>query len=84
MLLLICGLIPLGLGALMPFLKIGRRGIRMAYVLAATLITSALAGYAVFSGREYSLSLFRVTDDLVCRLQLDGAGRVYLALIAFL
>lgn len=84
MLLLICGLVPICLGALLPFLKIKSRNMRMCYVFISTLITSAFAGYLVFSGKDYALQLFRVTDSLTCHLRLDGAGKVYLSLAALL
>jgi len=84
MLLLICGLMPLILGALLPVLKIHNRKLRMTYVFLSVLFTSVFAGYLVFSGEEYSLELFRVTDEFICSLSLDGAGRVYLALAALL
>ncbi|MBE5787353.1 MAG: proton-conducting membrane transporter [Clostridiales bacterium] len=82
--LLICGLVPLCLGALLPILNIKNRKLRMIYVFISTLITSVYAGHLLLSEQVYSLELFRVTDQLVCRLQLDGAGKIYLGLAALL
>ena len=50
MLLIICALLPLLLGGALPFLQLKKRKARMGYVLAATLLTSVLALYMVFSG----------------------------------
>ena len=84
MLLLICGLTPLILGGALPFLKIRQRRGRMIYVVAGTLLTSLLCAFLIFSEKEYTLELFRVTDLLTCRLRLDGAGKVFLAVAALL
>lgn len=84
MLILLCGFVPLILGGLLPFLKIGSRKLRMSYVFLSTLATSALAGWIIFSGESYHLELFRITNQFVCALHLDGAGKVYLGLAALL
>lgn len=84
MLLLICALFPILLGGALPFLCIHSRRLRMGYVLAATLLTSFFALYLVLWGGETRLELFRLTDDFVCALSLDSAGRVYLAVAALL
>lgn len=84
MLLLICALLPILMGGALPFLRVRSRRLRMGYVLAVTLLTSLFALCLVFWGGEERLELFRLTDDFVCALCLDGAGRVYLAVAALL
>lgn len=84
MLLIICALLPLLLGGALPFLQLKKRKARMGYVLAATLLTSVLALYMVFSGWEGRIELFRLTDRMILALQMDGAGRIYLGLAALL
>lgn len=84
MLLLICALLPVVLGGALPFLKIHRRKIRMAYVFFATLITSVLAAFLIASPENAYIELFRITDTLVCALELDAAGKIYLGVAALL
>ncbi|MBQ9263077.1 MAG: proton-conducting membrane transporter [Clostridia bacterium] len=84
MLLLVCALLPLVLGAALPGLHIRRRGARMAYVLLSTCLTSALALYLIVNGGGERIEIFHLTDTLTCTLTLDGAGKVYLALAAVL
>ena len=84
MLLLICALLPVVLGGALPFLRIEKRELRMAYVFIATLATSVLAFFLIFSGQEMELELFRITDTFVCGLRLDNAGKIYLGVAALL
>ena len=84
MLLLICALTPLLLGGALPFLRIRKRSGRMIYVMAAACLTSVLTGYVIISGYTGAIELFRLSDQFICALRLDGAGRVYLGLAALL
>lgn len=84
MLLLICALLPVVLGGAMPLLRIKNRKLRMTYVFLTTLATSVLAGYIILTNADTDLELFRITDQFVCALHLDGAGKVYLGIAALL
>ena len=85
MLLLICALVPTVLGGLLPFLRSKRRGLRMAYALAAACLTSGLAMYLLITGQgAEAYELFRLSDAFRFVLRLDGAGKVYLTLAAAL
>ena len=82
MLLLLSALIPALMGVMTPLFK--KRGLRMAWVMLATLGASVLAGYVILRGGEERMELFRVTERFVCALRLDGAGKVYLSIAAVL
>ncbi len=85
MLLLICALIPTVLGGLLPFLRIRRRGLRMAYALLTVCLTSGLALYLLITGGgEAEYELFRLSGAFRFLLRLDGAGKVYLGVASVL
>ena len=82
--LLICALVPVILGGALPFLRIRNRNARMAYTLAATCVTSVLAGMILFGGAVERYKLFRLSEAFVCAFRLDGAGKTYLGVAAAL
>ena len=82
MLLLICGLLPLALAVILRFIP-GRRTKEICAV-AFSFLTSGVIGYALLFGGDQSAELFRLSEQFVCALRLDGAGKVYLGLAAML
>ena len=75
--------LPLIAGALLPALRL-KQGARLAYMLGVTLVTSALVGVLLFSPEVERLDLIRFNEFLVVSLHLDGMGKVFAALAAFL
>lgn len=84
MILLAAILLPILGGALLPVLRPESPRARGSYVLGLTLLTSALMAYALLSGLEQRLDLIRFNEYLLVSLRLDGAGRVFAALVAIL
>ena len=85
MLLLICGLLPVVLGGLLPFLRIKSRNARMAYALLSSCAVSAFLLYLILTDRgKKALELIRFSDAFRFYLRLDGAGKVYLTVAAVL
>ena len=85
MLLLICGLLPVLLGAALPFLRKKSRTVRMVYAMLSSCAVSGLLLYLIFAEQgESALELIRFSDAFRLSLRLDGAGRVYLAVAAVL
>ncbi len=82
MLLLICGLLPLALAVILRFIP--GRGTKEICAVAFSFLTSAVIGYALLFGGDQSAELFRLSEQFVCALRLDGAGKVYLGLAAML
>ena len=73
------------LGALILFVwRPKERRVRNAYTLVLTLAVSALVAWAVFTPGTHALTVLRVTDVLTLSLRLDGLGRVFGGLVAFL
>ncbi len=85
MLLLICGLLPVVLGGLLPFLRIKSRNARMVYAMLSCCAASGLLLYLIFTdtGKD-ALELIRFSDIFRFSLRLDGAGKVYLGVAAVL
>ncbi len=52
--------------------------------MALTLAASAFAFAAVFTAGDHAVTLLRVTETLTFSLKLDGLGRVFAGLVAFL
>ncbi len=85
MLLLICGLLPVVLGGLLPFLRIKSRTVRMAYAMLSSCAVSGLLFCLIFTEQgENALELIRFSDDFRFSLRLDGAAKVYLGVAAAL
>ncbi len=85
MLLLICGLLPVVLGGLLPFLRIKSRTVRMVYAVLSSCAVSAFLLYLIFAETgEKALELIRFSDAFRFSLRLDGAGKVYLTAAAVL
>lgn len=82
--LLICALLPVALGGLISLLRNAKRGLRMTVALLSACLTSAFVGYLAFTDGGERYELFRLTDQFVFALRLDGAGRVYIGLAAAL
>jgi multicomponent Na+:H+ antiporter subunit D len=76
-------LLPLAAGVLLAILPLKRRA-REVYVGAVTLLTSALAAFAVLSADQRVFTLFSVTDRFTFAFSLDGAGKLFIGLAAFL
>ena len=85
MLLLICGLLPVLLGGLLPILRIKSRNVRMVYAMLSCCAVSGLLLYLILTETgEKALELIRFSDVFRFTLRLDGAGRVYLTVAAVL
>ena len=85
MLLLICGLLPVVLGGLLPFLRIKSRNARMVYAMLSSCAVSGFLLCLIFTETgEKALELIRFSDVFRFSLRLDGAGKVYLAVAAVL
>lgn len=81
---LFCALPPLLLGGALFFLPIRRRNVKGIYALIVTVLTSLLVAGMLLRGEDRRMELFRLTDQFVCALRLDGAGKVYIGLAALL
>lgn len=82
--LMICAVfLPILAGALLPLFRFESRKARSIYVETFTIITSLLAAYAIFVDGEHA-TLFRLTDTMSIVLHLDGLGRVFTGIVAFL
>lgn len=57
---------------------------RTLFIFAVTLLTSACAAWCVFTPGTHSYTLLRLTSTLTISFRLDGLGRVFTGLIAFL
>ncbi len=82
MTLLLAVTLPVLLGALLPVFKWKTTG-RNLYLMAATLATSALVAYSIFTDIP-ALSLISLNNKLSISLRLDGLGRVFSGLVALL
>lgn len=83
-LMLLTFLLPLAGGAVMPLLKLDDRRRRSIYVQVVTTATSVLALCLLIVRPAESLTLLHMTDSLALTLRLDGAGSIFMGLIAFL
>ncbi|MBR3739954.1 MAG: proton-conducting membrane transporter [Clostridia bacterium] len=85
MLLLICGLLPVVLGGLLPSLRMKSRTVRMVYAMLSCCAVSGLLLYLIFTEQGGdALELIRFSDVFRFSLRLDGAGKVYLGVAAVL
>ncbi len=85
MLLFLNVLFPVFMGAVLPLFHFKSRILRSVYVLLVTCMTSALAFYNVLTSSADSAFVFlHLTEKARCVLQLDGAGKLFTALVAFL
>ena len=82
MLLLLLGLLPVLLG--LALLPVKDRLLREICAVAAACVQSGLVCWLLLSGYGEGLTLFSVTEDFVCALSLDAAGKIYLGLAALL
>lgn len=80
---LIAFLTPLLGGLILPYLKIKTRKMRTAYVEAITLLTSLLVLRLLFIGAEPT-TLIHYSKSFRLTFGLDGMGKVFLGLMAFL
>ena len=83
-LMLLTFLLPLAGGAALPLLKLDDRRRRSIYVQVVTTATSVLALCLLIARPTESLTLLHMTDSLALTLRLDGAGSIFMGLIAFL
>ena len=85
MLLLSAVLCPIALGACLPLFRFKRRLPREIYTIAVTLITGAMVvRNAFFTQGDISFSFLRLTENVACSFRLDGLGRLFCCLVAFL
>lgn len=85
MLLFLNVLFPILMGALLPLLRIKSRTLRSVFVMLVTCITSALAFYNILNASADSSFVFlHLTEKAQCMLHLDGAGKLFTGLVAFL
>ena len=84
MLLLICALLPMLLGAALPLIRLRAGKARAVWSLGSVCLTSALLLAVVFSGREEGFTLFAAASPFCFSLRLDGAARLYLTVTAAL
>ncbi|MBR5109914.1 MAG: proton-conducting membrane transporter [Clostridia bacterium] len=82
--LLMCALLPVLLGALLRLIHKLPRGARMCFALLSALLTSVCVGYLSFTDGGERYELFRLSEQFVFALRLDGAGMVYIGLAAAL
>lgn len=82
--LMICAIfLPIVAGALLPRLRFESRRARSIYVEAFVILTSILAAAVILGGGE-RIRLISLTDTLSIEFQLDGLGRVFTGIVAFL
>ena len=77
-------LLPVIGGALLAFLPLEDRKARSIYVEAFTLLTSLVLFYLIFKGGDYAVTAMPMTENLLMKFRMDGLGRVFSGLIAFL
>jgi len=80
---LIASLTPLLGGLILPYLKIKTRKTRTVYVEAITILTSLLVLRLLFTGAE-TVTLIAYSSAFSLSFGLDGMGKVFLGLMAFL
>ena len=80
---LIASLLPLLGGALLPALRLKSRRSRTLWVEGVTVLTSLLVLRLILRGAE-EVTLIAFSDQFRLRFGLDGMGRVFLGLMAFL
>ena len=67
-----------------PFLPFKKRNHMLIYIEAIVLLTTAMVLYLELNVPELPLTLFRLRDNLSVTLQLDGPGRIFAGMVAFL
>ncbi|MGN0506027.1 MAG: complex I subunit 5 family protein [Lachnospiraceae bacterium] len=84
-LLLLPVLFPILTGALIPLFKFERRRARELYVMACALLNSLMIfGLLVGADSVGPMTLFRISETLPVCFALDGLGKVFAGLLAFL
>jgi len=84
MIILLPVLLPIVGGALLALLPLEDRKARSIYVEAITVATSVVLFALIFGGKDYACVAMPMTDKLVMKFRMDGLGRVFSGLIAFL
>ncbi len=82
MLLVCIGLLPVLLAIVLRLIP--NRRAREICAVAFTFLVSVAAGFALFKAGDGRTELFRLSEDFVCALRLDGAGKIYIGLAALL
>lgn len=84
-LLLIPVLLPVIAGALIPLFKFKKNHARELYVIVCVLLNS-LVLLGLLSGAEgfEPVTLFRISEEMPIRLSMDGLGKIFAGLVAFL
>ncbi len=78
-------LFPVITGGAIALFRFNRRVVREIYVLTVTIMTSLLCLLAlIFVEPGVTFTLFFITEDLPIVLTLDGMGRIFVGLVAFL
>lgn len=84
-LLLIPVLLPVITGALIPLFHFQNRRTRECYIMFFTLINSLVIAFLLFGVENLgSFTIFRISEAMPISLSLDGMGKVFAGLIAFL
>ncbi|MBO5352748.1 MAG: proton-conducting membrane transporter [Lachnospiraceae bacterium] len=84
-LLLVPIVFPILAGALIPLLNFKERQKRTVYVITMAAINSlVIAGLCFVLPEETVFTIFRLTESMPICIQLDGMGRVFACLVAFL
>lgn len=82
--LLVSILLPLIGAGLLFLLRPKSAKLRMLLVMAASLLTSAAVAWCLFTPGDHSVVLLRLSTLLTVSFRLDGLGRVFAGLVAFL
>ena len=82
---LLCAIaLPLTGAAVLFALRPQSARLRDGWIMAVTLLTSALAGWCLLTPGDHGITLLRITDLLTVSFRLDGLGRVFGGLVALL
>lgn len=81
---LVVVLLPIMAGLLVPVLPFQNRKQMMWYVEGVTVITSVLVLVMLMNRPESALNLFRFSENMLLKFQLDGLGMVFAGMVAFL
>ena len=82
--LLVSILIPLAGAALLFLLRPQNAKVRNALVMATALLTSACVAWCLLTPGDHAVVLLRLSNMLTVSFKLDGLGRVFAGLVAFL
>lgn len=70
--------------ALLFILRLKQERLRNILVMFFTTATSAIIACCLFTPGDHQMTLLRITDDLTLSFRLDGLGRTFSGLVAFL